>query len=515
MRRAAFFGGLLILALYCSGMMSQQAATAASKQPATGGASLPAAPPVSDATSECLNCHETLHPGIVAGWRASRHAATTVAQAQAVEGLGRKVSSQEVPDALRTVAVGCAECHTMRAEAHADTFDHLGHAVHVVVSPADCAVCHSTEHAEFQQNLMAHAYANLVDNPLYNKMEQAWNGVQVLEQGRLVSVPQDQLTREEACLSCHGTKLEVVGTEARETDFGDLEFPVIAGWPNQGVGRVNLDGSLGSCAACHTRHHFSMKEARKADACKQCHHGPDVPAWQVYAASKHGAVYYTQGASWDFESTPWKAGEHFLAPTCATCHVSLVTTPDGDVINQRTHRMNDRLPWRIFGLPYAHAHPISPQTFKIRNKDGLALPTALDGTPATEFLISAEEQSTRREVMLKTCTACHDRSWAAGDWARLETTIRTTNESTRTATAIMEQAWNASLANPDNPFDEHLERLWSGVWLFSGNAVRFASAMAGGGDYGVFADGRYHITARILDLKDRVDQGLAAAEKKK
>ena len=34
---------------------------------------LPAAaedpPPVSEATEMCLMCHESLHPGIVAGWR--------------------------------------------------------------------------------------------------------------------------------------------------------------------------------------------------------------------------------------------------------------------------------------------------------------------------------------------------------------------------------------------------------------------------------------------------------------
>jgi len=30
-----------------------------------------------------------------------------------------------------------------------------------------------------------------------------------------------------------------------------------ATWPNTGIGRVNPDGSAGSCSACHTRHRFS------------------------------------------------------------------------------------------------------------------------------------------------------------------------------------------------------------------------------------------------------------------
>ena len=30
--------------------------------------------PISDATSECLECHTAIHPGIVEGWAKSRHA---------------------------------------------------------------------------------------------------------------------------------------------------------------------------------------------------------------------------------------------------------------------------------------------------------------------------------------------------------------------------------------------------------------------------------------------------------
>ena len=31
-------------------------------------------PALSEATQACLDCHESLHPGLVADWRASRHA---------------------------------------------------------------------------------------------------------------------------------------------------------------------------------------------------------------------------------------------------------------------------------------------------------------------------------------------------------------------------------------------------------------------------------------------------------
>lgn len=36
--------------------------------------------------------------------------------------------------------------------------------------------------------------------------------------------------------------------------------------------------------------------------------------------------------------------------------------------------MNDRLPWWIFGLPYAHPHPIAAGTATIVSAAGLNLP---------------------------------------------------------------------------------------------------------------------------------------------
>ena len=112
-----------------------------------------------------------LPPGIVADWEQSRHAKTTVQEALQLEGLARKVSNQNVPEALRNTAVGCAECHTLRGDAHADTFEHNGHEIHMVVSPDDCATCHAEERKQYADNVMAMAHTNLADNALYNDLE--------------------------------------------------------------------------------------------------------------------------------------------------------------------------------------------------------------------------------------------------------------------------------------------------------------------------------------------------------
>jgi hypothetical protein len=47
------------------------------------------------------------------------------------------------------------------------------------------------------------------------------------------------------------------------------------------------------------------------------------------------------------------------------------------------------------------------------------------------------------------------------------------------------------LAQRANIFDEEAERMWTSIWLFYANSTGFASAMAGGADYGVFANGHY------------------------
>jgi hypothetical protein len=473
--------------------------------------------PVSEATAECLDCHASIHPGIVNDWRNSRHAKITPKQALAVDGLARKVSSKNIPANLQSNTVGCAECHTLRPGSHAGTFEHNGYDIHVVVSPKDCATCHSTEAGQYSKNIMAHAYDNLDANKLYRKLQLSIIGRKEFKAGKIIYQPADDDTQAETCYYCHGTELRVTGTEVRDTELaGELEFPIIEGWPNQGVGRVNLDGSLGSCAACHTRHAFSIEMARKPYTCKECHVGPDVPAFKVYAASKHGNIYSAMKESWDFKAVPWTIGKDFTAPTCAACHISLLVNTDETVVSERTHQMNNRLPWRIFGLVYAHPHPQDPDTSIIRNKDGQPLPTSLDGEFAAQYLIDAKEMDARRITMQAACLNCHGSSWVKGQWQRFENTIRQTNGDVLTATAIMRDIWQKGLADLNaNPFDEAIEKKWTDIWQFYANAARFASAMGCGGDYGVYADGRYQLTQALLEMNDwRLLQEKVAANSK-
>lgn len=454
---------------------------------------------ISEETQACLDCHVSATPAIVQDWKRSRHAKVTPGEAIKKPELERRISVEKITGKSAGFVVGCAECHTLNAENHKDTFDHNGQKVHLLVTPKDCAVCHPTESEQYEKNLMSHARVNLVDNKVFWSFVNAVNGVQTFKDMKVTRSEADEETNADSCFHCHGTAVEVKGKEKRDSDFGEMEFPVLSGWPNQGVGRFNTDGSKGTCTPCHSRHQFALQVARKPYVCSQCHKGPDVPAYKAYSVSKHGNLFAAVEKEWDFTAVPWTVGKDFVAPTCATCHVSLLVTPEGDTVASRTHQMNDRLPVRILGLIYAHPHPKSPDTSIIRNKDGLPLPTTLTGEPASEFLIGPEEQAARRTKLQKVCRSCHSKDWVDGHWRRFENTIRTTDEMTLTATRIMLKAWEEKLADNSNLFDESIEKEWVQQWLFYANSTRFASAMMGA-DYGVFANGRWYLGKTIQDL---------------
>ena len=238
---------------------------------------------------------------------------------------------------------------------------------------------------------MARAHGNLTNNPLYSDLTRSINSTCQMDGSRLTRQDADDQTEADSCLPCHGTIVQVGDLVLRETDYGEVEAPLLKGWPNQGVGRVNPDGSLGACTACHTRHLFSVETARQPYTCSQCHKGPDVRAYEVYKVSKHGNLFSSHKKTWDFKPVPWRIGQDFTAPTCAACHISLLVDGADNVVIERTHRLNDRLPWRLFGLIYAHPQPKSPDTTIIKNKAGLPLPTELTGEPVSEYLISADE----------------------------------------------------------------------------------------------------------------------------
>lgn len=467
--------------------------------------------PISEETERCLSCHRTATPGVVQDWRNSRHAHRTPAQAAQVEERARRMSTPliEVPDEARQVAVGCYECHGRRTEQHEDAFDHNGFRINVVVSPDDCATCHRTERQEYAGTKKAHAYGILKKNPVYNQLMETTTRTQTVEGGELAPGDSSDSTQHETCLGCHGTDVQVQGMKTVESPFGPQQVPDLTGWPNQGVGRLNPDGSRGSCAACHPRHGFSIKVARKPYNCAQCHLDPDVPAWNVYKESKHGNIALSAGEDYDWTAVPWTVGEDFNAPTCATCHNSQLVSPRGSTVAERTHDFGARLWTRIFGLIYTHPQPESGKTFEIENADGLPLPTTFTGEEASDFLISPEEQAARKDVMKGVCRSCHSADWVNQHFAKLEQTLEETDQMTLAATQLLLEAWESGMAEglpqDANPFDEGIEHLWIKQWLFFGNSIRYASAMSGAPDYATFKNGWWDLNTNLQKMEEWIE----------
>ena len=470
---------------------------------ASAGESAPAAKPpaLSKQTKDCIDCHEAIQPGIVESWRRSRHSRVSPAMGMAAPGLERRISAKSVPEKLQSVAVGCYECHSLNAEAHKDNFDHFDMRINIVVTPNDCKTCHPTEADEYAKSKKAHALGNLQKNPVYHALVDTVTGLKTVANGSIAGAKGSENAKAETCYACHGTVVGVEGMRTVKTDAGDIRVPVLTGWPNQGVGRVNPDGSQGACTACHPRHSFAIEVARKPETCGQCHLEPDVPAYNVYKESKHGNIHDSLKSREAFDRVPWAIGRDFEAPTCATCHNSLLTTPDGTVVAKRSHDFGARLWVRLFGLIYSHPQPKEGATHLIKNADGLPLPTTFAGKPASEFLIDDAESKRRQAGMKAICQACHGSSWANGHFARMQASIEEADKMVLAATALVQRAWDAGLADKANPFDEGIEQAWVAQWLFYANSVRYAAAMSGP-DYAAFKNGWWELTRNLQQMHD-------------
>lgn len=458
---------------------------------------------VSKETKMCIECHAIYNPGIVEDWWQSRHAKTTPKEALAQQPLQRRVSGKEIPVPLQGTVVGCYECHALNVSVHADSFEHLDFKINVVVSPNDCKTCHSVEVEQYDKGKKAHALANLDKNPVYSQLVETITSLKGVEGTKIKNLGASDNAKNETCYACHGTNVQMKGLKKISTDLGDMEVPDLLNWPNHGVGRINPDGSSGACTPCHGRHTFSIETARKPYTCSQCHVEPDAPAYNVYRESKHGTIFSGREGGWDFGNVPWVVGKDFKAPTCASCHNSLVTGPGGDVIAERSHDFGSRLWVRIFGLIYAHAQPKDGRTYMIRNKDGLPLPITFGGEPASEYLIDKKEQGRRQGMMAKVCKACHGSTWAESHFAKLDRTIGETDKMVQASTDLLNHAWERRLANKSNPFDETVEQKWLRQWLFYGNSVRHASAM-GGPDFATFKNGWWSMTTVLQEMEESV-----------
>lgn len=340
--------------------------------------------PLSEESKNCIDCHTRFTPGIIEDWNKSRHSSVTPTDSFEKPKLERRISVEyitEIPPEFREVVVGCYECHGQNPQNHSDHFSHNGYTISPIISPNDCSTCHPVEKEEYVKGVMANAHGNLKENSIYRLLYETITTVSSVNGTEIEPDYISTHAQNGTCFGCHGTKLVVEGIKEVKTEDGlSVKVPNIIGWPNQGVGRINPDGSIGACTSCHPRHNYAIEVARKPYICGKCHYKPDVPAYNVYMESNHGNIFASHQSDYNFSAVPWTVGVDFRAPTCSVCHNALVVDKAGNVVAQRTHYFDGRIWLRLFGV-YAYPQPLDGKVYNIVNKDGQNLPTTLTGEP--------------------------------------------------------------------------------------------------------------------------------------
>ena len=392
----------------------------------------------------CIECHSEsqVMPGILEDWANSRHA-------------GEDVS--------------CIDCHEGE-ESDIDIVRHNGYWVSAIVSPLDCAECHPDEVAENDRSL--HALGVDYYELLFNKGVLPFLESQI-DDGYILR-DEENMTHAatlRGCQSCHGTNMNGKTVE---------DWTV---WPNNGIGRINPDGSKGSCSACHSRHKFSVEEARKPETCGQCHMGPDHPQTEIYTESKHGNIYAAEGDTWNWDGEDWEAGKDYRAPTCAVCHMS--AAPGVPV----THDVGHRLSWEL-------EPAISKRTDNTANSLGV---TIGDG--------STWQQKQGR--MKKVCEQCHGETWVDNYYEQADLAVDLYNQQYIDAKATVDALYEDELLTPD-PFDEPIEFKIYEFWHHEGRRARMGAFMQGP-DY-VQWHGFYELLQDRVEIEHMAEDIRAAAE---
>jgi hypothetical protein len=410
----------------------------------------------------CVDCHRQENAGIVDHWKGSKHA--------------RK-------------GVGCADCH--RAETgDVDAFTHYGVTMATVVTPRDCSRCHPRVGVEFAAS--HHAKGGNILASLDNYLAEVVEGSRVPfnphapTPGRAITAVNGMASAFVGCKQCHGSKVGLVSSSGGIVTVDDLQpgpdgkptnldavgrivkdpkgKPLLseATWPNTGIGRINLDGSLGSCSACHSRHDFSARRARQPENCGKCHLGPDHPQKEIYEESKHGVAYRDLREHMNLDADSWVLGKDYSqAPTCATCHMS------GNVRNggRITHDPGERISWTN--------RPVVSQLMDTDANHKVVT----EPDPTKRAALVADTWQAKRARMKEVCSTCHTPDWVNNFYQQYDDLVILYNEKFgKPGQAIMDALLAQGLLSRTQ-FDEEIEWSWYYLWHHQGRRARHGASM--------------------------------------
>jgi hydroxylamine dehydrogenase len=264
--------------------------------------------------------------------------------------------------------IDCSECHGNQHKSPQDV------AKAKIPTPETCANCHEARVKQFKAGKHAAAWAAMKAMPTAH-----WQPMALMEGMK-------------GCGGCHKIGLKT------EEEIKELK----KSGPGFGVA---------SCDACHTRHIFSVQEAKQPQACQTCHMGFDHPQWEMYSGSKHGVRYLLK----QNKTLP----PTVAAPTCQTCHMQggnhAVLTAWG-FLAVRLPMPEDK--------QWAADRAAILQALGVLDPDGK--PTArLDVVKAANVArLTQEDWQKERDNMIKTCNRCHSVNFAKAELAKGDQMIK-------------------------------------------------------------------------------------------
>jgi hydroxylamine dehydrogenase len=264
--------------------------------------------------------------------------------------------------------IDCSECHGNQHKSAQDV------AKVKIPTPDTCANCHDVRVKQFKAGKHAAAWAAMKAMPTAH-----WQPMALMEGMK-------------GCGGCHKLGLKT------EAEIKELK--------KNGPGF-----GLASCDACHTRHAFSVQEAKQPQACQTCHMGFDHPQWEMYSGSKHGVRYLLK----QNKTLP----QTVAAPTCQTCHMQ-----------GGNHEVRTAWGFLAVRLPMPDDKQWTADRATLLQGLGVLDPEGkptgrLDVVKAADVArLTQEGWQKERDKMIKACNRCHSANFAKGELAKGDQIIK-------------------------------------------------------------------------------------------
>lgn len=300
--------------------------------------------------------------------------------------------------------INCTVCHGNKHISDKDVAN-----VQIPV-PETCGVCHAAKVQQFKGGKHAAAWAAMKAMPTAH-----WQPMALMEGMK-------------GCGGCHKIGLKT------EAEIKELK-------------KEGVIFGVASCDACHTRHTFSIEEARQPQACQTCHMGFDHPQWEMYSSSKHGVRFLLKQNG--------ILPETVIAPTCQTCHMQ-----DGSHTNLTA--------WGFLAvrLPMPEDKQWADDRATVLQGLGVLAP---DGKPAARLdvvkaanvaRLTQEDWQKERDKMVETCNQCHSISFAKAETEKGDKMIKEADhimaEAIRTVADLYKDGILAKPKNYTYPFPDLL-----------------------------------------------------------